>query len=154
MDGSIRRDHSIDVLTTLERLQQGIIEARNRYRQIALGDVIASIAEPIAKTLKMPCIDPKSGKTKAGSGCGKMKARLNAGMSVAEAMKLPWGRRKRRVSPISDRRNTSEGLPGVCCDQWIWQRGLEDIGWSRRGFMDHVDPGLVDGIPKQGNFTK
>ncbi len=55
---------------------------------IGVGSKIEKIANPIARLLKLPCIDPKTRKTKPESGCGKMKARLNAGVSVVEAIKL------------------------------------------------------------------
>jgi hypothetical protein len=55
---------------------------------VGLGDKIASIATPIARALKMPCIDPKTGKLRPTSGCAKMKARLNAGMPLKNAMIL------------------------------------------------------------------
>jgi hypothetical protein len=57
-------------------------------RELPLGDKIALVATPIARVLKMPCIDPKTGKLKPTSGCAKMKARLNAGMPLAQAAKL------------------------------------------------------------------
>ncbi len=60
------------------------IDGKQRLR----GDKIA--ANPIVRIIGQAtgCIDPKTGNVKPESGCGKMKARLNAGMSVAEAMKL------------------------------------------------------------------
>jgi len=53
-----------------------------------LGTRIANMAAPIAKVLKLPCIDKKTGQPRPDSGCGKMKQRLNDGMSFAEAAKL------------------------------------------------------------------
>jgi hypothetical protein len=46
------------------------------------------IATPIARALGSDCIDKSTGKLKPTSGCGKMKARLNAGMAFTEAIKL------------------------------------------------------------------
>jgi hypothetical protein len=49
-----------------------------------LGDKIAAIAQPVARV-----IDKIAGTKIAGcGGCRKMKDRLNAGMPVAEALKL------------------------------------------------------------------
>lgn len=42
-----------------------------------LGDKIAVIATPIARILKLPCIDPSTGKLKEESGCAKRKKKLN-----------------------------------------------------------------------------
>ncbi len=53
-----------------------------------LGDKIASVATPIAIAMKMPCIDPVTKQLIPSSGCGKMKERLNQGMSLTEAVKL------------------------------------------------------------------
>ncbi len=56
--------------------------------EVGLGDKIASnpIVHAIGKATG--CVDPQTNQLKPESGCGKMKARLNAGMSVTEAMKL------------------------------------------------------------------
>lgn len=53
-----------------------------------LGDKIASnpIVHAIGKATG--CIDLKTNELKPESGCGKMKARLNSGMSLASAVKL------------------------------------------------------------------
>ncbi len=66
-------------------LSAELIELRKSAR---LGDKIASnpIVHAIGKATG--CVDAKTNQLKPESGCGKMKARLNAGMSVAEAMKL------------------------------------------------------------------
>lgn len=53
-----------------------------------LGDKIAKFATPIARALGLDCIDPKTNELKPTSPCAKMKARLNEGMSITEAMKL------------------------------------------------------------------
>lgn len=57
---------------------------------IRMGDKIAAIATPIALALGSGCIDPETKQLKKDSGCQKMKERLNAGMSMSEAMKLRW----------------------------------------------------------------
>jgi hypothetical protein len=53
-----------------------------------LGDKIASnpIIHAIGKATG--CVDPNTNELKPESGCGKMKARLNSGMSVKDAVKL------------------------------------------------------------------
>ena len=55
---------------------------------IKAGDKIA--ANPIVHVIgKMTgCIDPITKQLKKDSACNKMKTRINAGMSIAEAMKL------------------------------------------------------------------
>ncbi len=51
-----------------------------------LGDAIAAIAEPIARG-----IDAIAGTNVAGcSGCNKMRANLNAGMSMQDAIYQRW----------------------------------------------------------------
>jgi len=65
-------------------------EDKNRVvpdERTALGDKIAAIATPIARALKMPCIDPETKTLRPDSGCAKMKARLNDGMTIGEALK-------------------------------------------------------------------
>lgn len=52
------------------------------------GDKISHILTPVARVIGSDCVDPKTGKLKPQSGCGKMTSRLNAGMSIAEAAKL------------------------------------------------------------------
>lgn len=54
----------------------------------SLGDRIASnpIVHAIGKATG--CVDKTTGKLKPESGCGKMRQRLNAGMSVKEAIAL------------------------------------------------------------------
>jgi len=41
-----------------------------------LGDMVESLAKPIAKALRMPCLD-KDGKLKPESGCAKRRDALN-----------------------------------------------------------------------------
>lgn len=57
------------------------------HRASKLGDKIGIVATPIARALKMDCIDPRTNELRSGSGCAKMKARLNAGMPFGEAIK-------------------------------------------------------------------
>jgi hypothetical protein len=42
-----------------------------------LGDVISSVATPIAAALHLPCVDPKTGKLRPESGCAKRRDKLN-----------------------------------------------------------------------------
>lgn len=44
---------------------------------VGLGDKIAKFATPIARALKLPCIDPKTGKLRPESGCAKRMGKLN-----------------------------------------------------------------------------
>ena len=57
------------IITRAER------EALKRKR--GLGDVISSVATPIAATLGLPCVDPTTQKLRPESGCAKRKAALN-----------------------------------------------------------------------------
>lgn len=43
-----------------------------------LGDLVASIATPIARAFRLPCIDPETKQLRPESGCAKRKAALNA----------------------------------------------------------------------------
>lgn len=42
-----------------------------------LGDVVASLAHPIAKALNLDCLDPKTDSLKPGSPCDKRRQALN-----------------------------------------------------------------------------
>ncbi len=55
-----------------------------------LGDAVATIATPIARALKMPCIDPETQKLRPESGCAKMRNNLNSGMSLQDAIYQRW----------------------------------------------------------------
>ncbi len=82
----IRHGRIEDGVLLLE--QEAYISLRDKFSHKGLGDKIASnpIVHAIGKATG--CVDPKTNQLKPESGCGKMRARLNAGMSVAEAMKL------------------------------------------------------------------
>ncbi len=54
------------------------------------GNAIASIATPIARALKLQCIDPETKQLRPESGCAKMRDNLNAGMSVQDAIYQRW----------------------------------------------------------------
>lgn len=57
-------------------------------RRRRFGDVIASnpVVHLIGKAAG--CVDSETNQLKANSPCGKMRARLNAGMTLSEAVKL------------------------------------------------------------------
>ncbi len=55
-----------------------------------LGDKIAAVATPIARALKMPCIDPETNQLLPESGCAKMRDNLNAGMRMQDAIYHKW----------------------------------------------------------------
>ncbi len=59
-----------------------------------LGDAISSVATPIARALKMPCIDPETNQLRPESGCAKMRNNLNAGMSLQDAIYERWFKAK------------------------------------------------------------
>jgi hypothetical protein len=42
-----------------------------------IGDLVASVATPIARLLHLPCIDPKTKDLRPESGCAKRKQKLN-----------------------------------------------------------------------------
>lgn len=45
-------------------------------REILLGDLAEKIAKPVAKALKLPCVN-KDGNLRPESGCGKRKEKWN-----------------------------------------------------------------------------
>lgn len=55
-----------------------------------IGDKIAAAATPIARTLKMDCIDPATQQLRPESGCAQMRNNLNQGMSLADAVIARW----------------------------------------------------------------
>ena len=55
-----------------------------------IGDKIASIATPIARSLKLPCIDPQTNELRPESGCAKMRHNLNNGMTFTDAIYQRW----------------------------------------------------------------
>lgn len=55
----------------IEHLIEGVAQP------VGLGDKIAEIATPIARALKLPCIDKNTGKLKPDSGCQKRIDYLN-----------------------------------------------------------------------------
>lgn len=49
----------------------------NLKRSKGFGDMVASVATPIAKALKLSCIDPKTKKLRPESRCNKTRTWLN-----------------------------------------------------------------------------
>jgi hypothetical protein len=58
------------------RRPQTVQGADLRHRP-GLGDLVSSVATPIARALKLPCIDPATRQLRPESGCAKRKALLN-----------------------------------------------------------------------------
>ncbi len=65
-----------------------------RAEMTNLGDKIAAMATPIARALKMDCIDPVTHQLRSDSGCAKMRNNLNAGMSMQDAIYERWFKAK------------------------------------------------------------
>jgi hypothetical protein len=57
--------------------ENAYISLCHRYRHMGLGDLVASVATPIARALGLPCIDPATQQLRPESGCAKRKAALN-----------------------------------------------------------------------------
>ncbi len=55
-----------------------------------LGDAIATVATPVARALKMDCIDPETHRLRPESGCAKMRDNLNNGMTFTDAIYQRW----------------------------------------------------------------
>lgn len=55
-----------------------ILTDEEAAQQFGLGDAVAAVATPIARALRLPCIDPATKQLRPESGCTKRKARLNA----------------------------------------------------------------------------
>ena len=52
------------------------IEAGYNQEGIGFGDIVERLAKPIAKALRLPCLD-KAGNLKPESGCAKRRDKLN-----------------------------------------------------------------------------
>ncbi len=63
---------------------------RRGLTMLDIGDKIASVATPIARALKLDCIDPETNQLRPESGCAKMRDNLNAGMSIQDAIYQRW----------------------------------------------------------------
>ncbi len=55
-----------------------------------LGDKIAAVATPIARAMKLGCVDPVTRELRPDSGCAKMRDDLNAGMTFTDAAYQRW----------------------------------------------------------------
>ncbi len=82
-----------------------------------LGDAISTVATPIARALKMDCIDPETQQLRPESGCAKMRNNLNSGMSVQDAIYQRWFTAKQRgekmkyqITVVVDAEKTSEAV--------------------------------------------
>lgn len=66
----------------LEISPEALAELRDTYRpqaRLGLGDLVASIATPIARAMHLSCIDPATQDLRPESACAKRKAWLNGG---------------------------------------------------------------------------
>ena len=66
----------------LEISSESLAKLRAIYRPvkpapIGLGDIVASVATPIARALRLPCIDPATQELRPESPCARRKAWLN-----------------------------------------------------------------------------
>lgn len=65
---------SPEALAELRAIYRGPVQPAQRR---GLGDMVAMVATPIARALRLPCIDPATGDLRPDSGCAKRKAWLN-----------------------------------------------------------------------------
>ncbi len=63
---------------------------RRWITMLDIGDKIASVATPIARALKLPCVDPETNQLRPESGCAKMRDNLNNGMTFTDAIYQRW----------------------------------------------------------------
>jgi len=64
------------IITASERAAR--MAARNASKtSVGLGDAVASIATPIARVLRLSCVDPATKQLRPESGCAKRKAAWN-----------------------------------------------------------------------------
>jgi len=50
-----------------------------------LGDVVAAVATPVARALRLPCVDPQTQQLRPESPCARRKERLNAAVPFVAA---------------------------------------------------------------------
>lgn len=55
-------------------------------KQKGLGDIVSSVATPIAAALKMPCVDPATKQLRPNSLCAKRKEKLNRATEKVRAV--------------------------------------------------------------------
>ncbi len=65
-----------------------------------LGDKMAAVATPIARALRVDCIDPETQQLRPESGCAKMRHNLNSGMSVQDAIYERWFKAKQQGGKV------------------------------------------------------
>lgn len=56
-------------------------------KQLKRGDMIARFATPLARALRLPCVDRQTGRLKPDSGCSQMQTDLNNGLTMGQALK-------------------------------------------------------------------
>jgi hypothetical protein len=49
-------------------------------KPFGLGDAVAAVATPLARALRLPCIDPATKQLRPESGCARRKGKLNAAL--------------------------------------------------------------------------
>lgn len=60
--------------------------------KFGLGDAVGAVATPIARVLRLPCVDPATKQLRPESPCSKRKADLNAfGRRVGEKIRGAFG---------------------------------------------------------------
>lgn len=68
-----------DLRVTYRPPEQAIPTASQAQAKRGLGDIVAMVATPIARALKLPCIDPATQNLRPDSPCARRKAWLNGG---------------------------------------------------------------------------
>lgn len=61
-----------------------------------VGDKIASMATPIARALRLPCIDPETRELRPESGCAQRREMLNQGRYADAFFNVFWPNHKER----------------------------------------------------------
>lgn len=59
-------------------------------KNMKTGDIIASVATPIARTLRLSCIDPATNELRPDSRCNKTKTMLNEGRYADALFDVFW----------------------------------------------------------------
>jgi hypothetical protein len=60
-----------------ETWEEFVARRHSQMKRFKIGDKFAAVATPIARALKLPCIDPPTKELRPESRCAKWKARLN-----------------------------------------------------------------------------
>lgn len=92
-----------------------ITRAERAARRRGLGDIVSSIATPIAATLHLPCVDPATKQLRPESPCAKRKADWNAATDKArDVLNGLLGRKvdqSQNAAPPSDTETTPSTEP-------------------------------------------